>query len=145
MPAIGDIVKDLSIFKDVHSILEFGSNDGDTYKIVKPTFYLGIDWKPKWMGEEPHARVVHVDLRDWWETTRKFDLVICDAHGAADDPQMKQMTYVQLDHARYCVSPGGLIAFDDCWLTEVARPALKELGQPIEIAVERPGFWIWRR
>lgn len=145
MPVIGEIVRDLPIFKEVHSILEFGSDDGETYRIVHPDFYYGVDRDPKWFGNKVSAFVSHVDIREWWSGDVLYDLVICDAHGAVDDPTIREVTESQVALAQNHVKPGGLIVVDDCWLVEIGRTALKELGQPTQIAVERPGFWIWQR
>jgi hypothetical protein len=128
-------------YQCVKSIIEFGVNTGDTFKILRPDRYVGIDIAPKWLGEET-ARVITADVRTWEsKETELFDLAICDAHGAVDSPDIEIITLAQIVWAKRLATK---IAVDDCWVNGIATTALGQLGAPDEISLERDGFWIWR-
>ena len=140
---VGQSIKDYPLFQGVQSILEFGSADGNTYKVVQPERYLGIDIEPTWMGDGK-AVVEKIDLYYWRPTGEKFDLVICDAHKAADDPDLQNITLMQGVVATLCAKKRGLIVVDDCWYQEVADGAIRALGEPNYKHPVRTGLWIWR-
>lgn len=145
MTTVGSTVKSEPLLSGVQSILEFGSADGATYRTCQPAIYHGVDIEPQWMPlPTPHLHVDRCDVRQWGGQGHKFDLVICDAHGGVESPDTEEITAIQVRHAMRSIKPNGFIAVDDTWLVEIGRTALKILGQPTHIAVERPGFWIWR-
>jgi hypothetical protein len=126
------------------SIMEFGSGEGVTHKVLHPKRYFGVDIAPRWL---PHAgEVIERDvfsLRPSELPPGPWDLVYCDAHDGVDSPILYEITEQQVKLALAVSSR--LIGVDDCWVPKIARAAVDFLGEPIRRYEMPTNSWIWER